>query len=104
MADPLRHRQTKGAATDMVDLTPPRHIPTLPPQRSASFDPPATPMDHIMRGVFTQPGSRSEGLEACKRVCLVPETGCEPTIRTRRSLASNLMLGGSATTPQDYPQ
>src|ERR1700724_4405319 len=31
MADPLRHRQTKGAATDMVDLRPPRHIPTLPP-------------------------------------------------------------------------
>jgi len=30
MADPVRHRQTKGAATDMVDLTPPRHIPTLP--------------------------------------------------------------------------
>src|ERR1700674_5141236 len=30
MADPLRHRQTKGAATGMVDLTPPRHIPTLP--------------------------------------------------------------------------
>ena len=30
MADPLRHRQTKGEATDMVDLTPPRHIPTLP--------------------------------------------------------------------------
>jgi len=30
MADPLRHRQTKGAATDMVDLTLPRHIPTLP--------------------------------------------------------------------------
>src|SRR6516165_5847558 len=30
MADALRHRQTKGAATDMVDLTPPRHIPTLP--------------------------------------------------------------------------
>ena len=21
----------------------------------------------------------SEGLEPCKRVCLVPETGCEPT-------------------------
>ena len=30
LADPLRHRQTKGAATAMVDLTPPRHIPTLP--------------------------------------------------------------------------
>src|SRR6516225_612147 len=53
---------------------------------------------------YRDPGSRSEGLEACKRVCLVPETGCEPTIRTRRSLASNLMLGRSATTPQDYPQ
>ena len=35
-ADLLRHRQTKGAATDMVSLQPPRHIPTLPasgPQR-----------------------------------------------------------------------
>jgi hypothetical protein len=30
MVEPLRHRQTKGAATDMFDLTPPRHIPTLP--------------------------------------------------------------------------
>ena len=29
-ADLLRHRQTKGAATDMVSLQPPRHIPTLP--------------------------------------------------------------------------
>jgi hypothetical protein len=27
---PLRHRQTKGAATDMFYLTPPRHISTLP--------------------------------------------------------------------------
>jgi len=30
MVEPLRHRQTKGAATDMPDLPPPRHIPTLP--------------------------------------------------------------------------
>jgi hypothetical protein len=30
MVGPLRHRQTKGAETDMVDLTQPRHIPTLP--------------------------------------------------------------------------
>src|SRR4029077_6835636 len=36
MADPLRHRQTKGAATDMVDLTPPRHIPTLPDHATLS--------------------------------------------------------------------
>jgi hypothetical protein len=26
----LRHRQTKGAVTDRFDLTPPRHISTLP--------------------------------------------------------------------------
>ena len=30
MAEPLRHRQTKGADTDMPSLPPPRHIPTLP--------------------------------------------------------------------------
>jgi hypothetical protein len=29
MVEPLRHRQTKGAATDMFDLKPPRHISTL---------------------------------------------------------------------------
>ena len=29
MAEPLRHRQTKEAATDMFYLTPPRHISTL---------------------------------------------------------------------------
>jgi hypothetical protein len=30
MVAPLRHRQTKGAETDMFDLQPPRHISTLP--------------------------------------------------------------------------
>jgi hypothetical protein len=30
MDEPLRHRQTKGAETDMPGLPPPRHIPTLP--------------------------------------------------------------------------
>jgi hypothetical protein len=29
MAEPVRHRQTKRAATDMFDLQPPRHISTL---------------------------------------------------------------------------
>jgi hypothetical protein len=28
--EPLRHRQTKGAATDRQNLRPPRHISTLP--------------------------------------------------------------------------
>src|SRR5882672_11860968 len=30
MGEPVRHRQTKGAATDRFYLTPPRHISTLP--------------------------------------------------------------------------
>ena len=30
MVEPLRHRQTKGAETDMPGLPLPRHIPTLP--------------------------------------------------------------------------
>ena len=30
MAEPVRHRQTKEAATDMLYLKPPRHISTLP--------------------------------------------------------------------------
>ena len=30
MVELLRHRQTKGAETDMLDLTPPRHASTLP--------------------------------------------------------------------------
>ena len=30
MVEPVRHRQTKGAATDMFDLQPPRHTSTLP--------------------------------------------------------------------------
>jgi hypothetical protein len=30
MVEPVRHRQTKGAVTDMFDLQPPRHTSTLP--------------------------------------------------------------------------
>jgi hypothetical protein len=30
MVEPLRHRQTKEAATDMFNLKQPRHISTLP--------------------------------------------------------------------------
>src|SRR5438552_2202759 len=37
MAEPLRHRQTKEAATDMLSLQPPRHIPTLPNRRHHSM-------------------------------------------------------------------
>jgi|SRR6516225_8388776 hypothetical protein len=34
MVEPLRHRQTKGAETDMPSLPPPRHIPTLPHRKT----------------------------------------------------------------------
>ena len=42
MAEPLRHRQTKEAETDMPGLPPPRHIPTLPitDDLDASVSPP----------------------------------------------------------------
>ena len=30
MVEPVRHRQTKEAGTDMFDLQPPRHTSTLP--------------------------------------------------------------------------
>jgi len=42
MVEPLRHRQTKGAATDMFYLKPPRHISTLPAKRGIA-DMPALP-------------------------------------------------------------
>src|ERR1700730_2720155 len=37
MVEPLRHRQTKGAETDMPDLPPPRHFPTLPTEILSIF-------------------------------------------------------------------
>ena len=36
MGEPLRHRQTKEAETDMFNLPPPRHISTLPNRRNAA--------------------------------------------------------------------
>src|ERR1700737_1658463 len=40
MAEPLRHRQTKEAETDMPGLPPPRHIPTLPKTGAIIVAPP----------------------------------------------------------------
>src|SRR5690242_10918928 len=53
MAEPVRHRQTKGAATDMFDLPPPRHISTLrtPAADKPSAKGPKLPLsDHPWRG------------------------------------------------------
>ena len=53
MVEPLRHRQTKEAATDMFDLQPPRHISTcMGPFLSSGFR-----AGHIVLiGFFVRPG------------------------------------------------
>ncbi len=83
MADPLRHRQTKGAATDMVDLTPPRHIPTLPgeairgPSRSSTaLDPEPTAQTDPLRSFdLTSSGART-GHSSIAYLFDIAETGC----------------------------
>jgi hypothetical protein len=52
MVEPLRHRQTKGAATDMFYLTPPRHISTLP-------------LNHVQTDVFNRQ-NRTIGISEIK--------------------------------------
>src|SRR5260370_11515720 len=49
MVEQLRHRQTKGAETDMPGLPPPRHFPTLPliwHCGPAALIRPSQPIDH----------------------------------------------------------
>jgi hypothetical protein len=52
MVEPLRHRQTKGAETDMPGLPPPRHIPTLPCRAVREGD---------HGGIFGRPGTAAPG-------------------------------------------
>ena len=47
MAEPLRHRPTNEAATDMFYLKPPRHISTLPWLRDNALPQPATVNDPV---------------------------------------------------------
>src|SRR5258708_40059479 len=56
MVGPLRHRQTKGAATDMPGLPPPRHIPTLPNSAVLTEPSPAR-----SRGVYRGPRLARQG-------------------------------------------
>src|SRR5262245_21442842 len=78
MAEPVRHRQTKGAATDMFGLPPPRHISTLPSPGVAvdrgtrphwSREPPSKPS--IKRGIFTISAVAGQ-CEAALRVAVEP--------------------------------
>ena len=54
MAEPLRHRQTKEAATDMFSLQPPRHISTL----HFSTDTQQREATQVQGGI--EPGSRTK--------------------------------------------
>ena len=83
MVEPLRHRQTKGAATDMPGLLPPRHIPTLPIPEIQSETLPA-----CSRSVLALRGFNAENELFCIAVGVHPE-------RCRRGLAL-LWLGGQA--------
>ena len=84
MADPLRHRQTKGAATDMVDLRPPRHIPTLPAPAKGRFAA-VTAVRGPIPDVGGAPGRSGHGVE--QRLCFLslisgasPPNWCWPTL------------------------
>jgi hypothetical protein len=49
----FRHRQTKETETDKLNLTPPRHIPTLPKDRIA--DGQASPAVRYLHCIYCAP-------------------------------------------------
>ena len=62
----IRHRQTKGAETDMPGLPPPRHIPTLPsraiPGRASKIVGPAAKRTfRFVSPAASSPSSRATG-------------------------------------------
>ena len=63
MVKPLRHRQTKEAATDMFYLTPPRHISTLYQTRKSAR----------LNGMSALP-RRTDVVRAVGQVRIVPKT------------------------------
>src|ERR1700722_378274 len=93
MADPLSHRQTKEAATDMVDLTPPRHIPTLPPRVIA----PLSSNDRIVLEPDRSPACRgTAGIGATLSPGRVPVKDCVAPIAVARCRASGSQAGAHA--------
>src|SRR5229473_3260220 len=80
MVEPLRHRQTKEAETDMFSLQPPRHIPTLPRRQPLS--------------VGSELSSLFEALVAATRLWLDLET--LPSRLQVRNLARNRYAAAAA--------
>ena len=90
MVQPLRHRQTKGAATAMFYLMPPRHISTLPNSevgvrnREVRFSPKIRPRSPGL----PSPLSANNGSRAL--------TSCQKKSRPNAALNSNLMMADHA--------
>ena len=75
MVEPLRHRQTKEAETDMFDLQPPRHISTLHYRSYAENDAQRPLLEvkanipccgAVMRAFDPEPTCTARGLLLCK--------------------------------------
>ena len=82
MVEPLRHRQTKGAETDMPGLPPPRHIPTLPTLATH-----AVARKRRLRGMRISSGSKA-GTAAVGRM-----KGPSPCREVKRRDAATRQLG-----------
>src|SRR5258706_16386527 len=110
MVEPLRPRQTKGAATDMFYLTPPRHISTLPTNglsgndllaQSGRFasEPEAVALDCALR-FESPPNSRPSIVCLCRASyfgrLLSPYRCCRSSRRLRR-LINGRRHAGTAT-------
>src|SRR6266481_3590075 len=77
MVEPLRHRQTKGAETDMPGLPPPRHIPTLP-----------------FADVAVNPPNRLGGFDRCREAEGNVAIRVRPQMAARHGQADASALGG----------
>ena len=84
MVEPLRHRQTKGAATDMFYLMPPRHISTL----------------QICDGPAERPGSTEELIHAAREERLFPGEGGIDLVRLAMAMPADLTISVEAPTVQ----
>src|SRR5580692_340598 len=97
MAEPLRHRQTKGAETDMFYLTPPRHISTLP----------IATVSKCPRYVrFSSDSEQIADVPTCRIKCApaARETACEPQVHPcaeQRSRTSRTRAPVALTDPSE---